>query len=111
METLHDFHDSVLYHGYRGIFLLSGGCWRIILSDSNNIDIQQETAQKSLEEVEFLFDKSRTVWVFRDRQACKVGAIFDRDMANGEALTEFNGKGTDSAQVDHVEVTNASNVA
>lgn len=52
--------------------------------------------------------------MFRDRQARKVGAIFDRDMAHGEALTKFDGKGIGSAQVDHVEfsgVTAASNMA
>ncbi|KAJ5212470.1 uncharacterized protein N7498_004116 [Penicillium cinerascens] len=70
-----------------------------------------ETAQKSLEEVDFLFDKSRTVWVFRDRQARKVGAIFKRDMAHGEALTEFNDKRIDSAHIDHVEVTTNSSDA
>ncbi|KAJ5307460.1 hypothetical protein N7476_008116 [Penicillium atrosanguineum] len=73
-----------------------------------------ETAQKTLEEVDFLFDKSRTAWVFRDRQACKVGAIFDRDMSRGEALTEFNGKGTGATQFAHVEfgeVSTTSNLA
>lgn len=53
--------------------------------------------------MDFLFDKSRTAWVFRDRQARKVGAIFERDMAHGEALTEFDGKAAGSARVDHVE--------
>lgn len=67
------------------------------------LTIQQETAQKTLEEVDFLFDSSRNVWVFRDRQACRVGAIFSRDMAHGEALTQFDGKKVDSAQVGHVE--------
>lgn len=63
----------------------------------------QETAQKTLEEVDFLFDPSRNIWVFRDRQACKVGAIFDRDMTHGEALTKFDGKEIESARVDHIE--------
>lgn len=61
--------------------------------------------------MDFLFDKNRTVWVFRDRQARKVGAIFKRDMAHGEALTEFNDKRIGSAQFDHVEVTNSSDAA
>jgi len=57
-----------------------------------------------LEEVDFLFAKNRTIWVFRDREARKVGAIFERDMAHGEALTEFDDKGMGTAHVDHVEV-------
>ncbi|KAJ5546660.1 hypothetical protein N7494_004245 [Penicillium frequentans] len=62
-----------------------------------------ETAGKSLEEVDFLFSKDRTVWVFRDRQARKVGAIFERDMAHGEALTDFDGKIAGTSHVDNVE--------
>lgn len=49
---------------------------------------------------DFLFGKDRTIWVFTDRQATKVGAIFERDMQHGEALTAFNAKGGD---VEHVE--------
>lgn len=41
--------------------------------------------------MDFLF-KGRTVWAFRDRQASRVGAIFERDLAHGEALTDFDGK-------------------
>ncbi|KAJ5107465.1 hypothetical protein N7456_004140 [Penicillium angulare] len=62
-----------------------------------------ETAGKSLEEVDFLFSKDRTIWVFQDRQARKVGAIFERDMAHGEALTDFDGKGIGTTHVDNVE--------
>ena len=53
----------------------------------------QETARKTLEEVDFLFSKDRTIWTFKDRQARRVGAIFERDMAHGEALTNFDDKG------------------
>lgn len=56
-----------------------------------------------MEEVDFLFSKDRTIWVFRDRQARKVGAIFERDMARGEALTDFDGKIGGTSHVDHVE--------
>lgn len=56
-----------------------------------------------MEEVDFLFSKDRTIWVFRDRQARKVGAIFERDMAHGEALTDFDGKGIGMTHVDNVE--------
>ncbi|KAJ5819013.1 hypothetical protein N7474_004604 [Penicillium riverlandense] len=63
-----------------------------------------ETAGKSLEEIDFLFAKNRTIWVFSDQKARKVGAIFERDMAHGEALTEFDDKGTGVVHVDHVEV-------
>lgn len=56
-----------------------------------------------MEEIDFLFEKNRTVWVFKDRKARKVGAVVERDMTRGEALTDFEGKGTESAQVDHVD--------
>lgn len=51
--------------------------------------------------MDFLFDKDRKTWVFKDRQARKVGAILDRDLTHGEALTEFDGKGV--AQVSRVD--------
>ncbi|KAJ5691235.1 hypothetical protein N7488_011970 [Penicillium malachiteum] len=62
-----------------------------------------ETAGKSLEEIDFLFSKDRTIWVYRDRQARNVGAIFERDMAHGEALTDFDGKGLGTTHVDRVD--------
>jgi hypothetical protein len=52
----------------------------------------QESAVKTLEEMDFLFSKDRSMWVFMDNEATKVGALFDRDMAHGEALTAFDGK-------------------
>ncbi len=45
--------------------------------------------------MDYLFLKERTPWVFKDHEATKIGAIFERDMAHGEALTAFEGKVTD----------------
>jgi hypothetical protein len=42
--------------------------------------------------MDFLFSKDRSIWVFMDNEATKVGALFDRDMAHGEALTAFDDK-------------------
>ena len=66
----------------------------------------KESAGKTLEEMDFLFTKDRTPWVFLDRSATKIGAIFERDMTRGEALTEIQGKLMDTEQgalVEHVE--------
>lgn len=60
-----------------------------------------ESAGKSLEEMDFLFDKSRTVWVFKDRDATKIGAIFERDLAHGEALTAFGDR--KAVPLEHIE--------
>jgi len=61
----------------------------------------QESAGKTLEEMDFLFAKDRTPWVFTDKQATKIGAIFDRDFERGEAFTAFDDKDVDG--VDHLE--------
>jgi hypothetical protein len=56
--------------------------------------------------MDFLFSKDRTVWVYKDREATKVGAIFERDMAHGEALTVFNENNKTqeiAPQVDQIE--------
>lgn len=42
--------------------------------------------------MDFLFAKGRNPWVFMDKEATKVGAIFDRDMDHGEAFTAFDEK-------------------
>ncbi|RAO73330.1 uncharacterized protein BHQ10_009342 [Talaromyces amestolkiae] len=61
-----------------------------------------ESAGKTLEEMDFLFTPDRTPWVFQDRSATKIGAIFERDMAHGEALTAFDaGK---AAKLDDLEL-------
>lgn len=52
--------------------------------------------------MDYLFLKGRTAWVMFDKEATKIGSIFERDMANGEALTSFEGKITD---VKHVETS------
>ncbi len=50
----------------------------------------QESAGKTLEEMDFLFSKGRTPFTFLDRDATKIGALFDREMSRGEALTAFD---------------------
>jgi hypothetical protein len=60
----------------------------------------QESAGKTLEEMDYLFMKGRSAWVFKDKEATKIGAIFERDMAQGEALTVFADK---SSEFGHVE--------
>jgi hypothetical protein len=61
----------------------------------------QESAGKTLEEMDFLFAKDRTPWVFMDKQATKIGAIFDRDFDHEEAFTAFDEKEVDGT--DHLE--------
>ncbi|KAJ5246858.1 sugar transporter [Penicillium chermesinum] len=61
-----------------------------------------ETVQKSLEEID-LFAKDRNIWVSTGRKARKVGAVVEREPTQGEALTNFKGKGTESVHVDNVE--------
>ena len=39
--------------------------------------------------MDFLFLPTRSPFVFLDKEATKVGAIFERDMSHGEALTAF----------------------
>jgi hypothetical protein len=51
--------------------------------------------------MDFLFAKDRTPWVFTDKQATKIGAIFDRDFENGEAFTAFDEKAVDD--LSHLE--------
>ena len=53
--------------------------------------------------MDFLFSKDRTPWVFKDSEATKVGAIFERDLARGEALTAFDEKTLGLASVDMIE--------
>lgn len=53
--------------------------------------------------MDFLFAKGRTPWVFTDSEATKVGAIFERDLARGEALTAFDEKSFGLAGVEIVE--------
>jgi hypothetical protein len=52
-----------------------------------------ESAGKTLEEMDFLFTKGRSPWVFLDREATKIGALFERDLEHGEALTVFDEDG------------------
>ena len=51
--------------------------------------------------MDFLFGKDRTPWVFRDKEATKIGAIFERDLSHGEALTVFDK--SIKAGVEHVD--------
>lgn len=52
-----------------------------------------ESSGKTLEEMDFLFTKGRSIWTFLDREATKIGALFERDLAHGETLTGFNENG------------------
>jgi hypothetical protein len=46
--------------------------------------------------------KGRSAWVFTDKQATKIGAIFERDMTHGEALTVFENKAAEYSYVEKV---------
>lgn len=52
-----------------------------------------ESAGKTLEEMDFLFSKGRSPWTFLDREATRIGALFQRDLEHGEALTVFDEDG------------------
>lgn len=41
--------------------------------------------------MDFLFTKDRTPFTFLDHEAVKIGALFERNLAQGEALTVFEG--------------------
>ncbi|KAL1968342.1 hypothetical protein VTN77DRAFT_1871 [Rasamsonia byssochlamydoides] len=60
-----------------------------------------ESAGKTLEEMDLLFTKGRSPWVFLDRDATKIGALFERDLARGEALIVDNEKGNVDVAVAH----------
>ncbi|GJN74679.1 hypothetical protein PLICBS_008770 [Purpureocillium lilacinum] len=55
-----------------------------------------ESAGKTLEEMDFLFAKGRTPFTFLDRDAIRIGALFERDLAHGEALTAFDMENLDA---------------
>lgn len=40
--------------------------------------------------MDLIFAPGRSPWVFKDKEATKVGAIVERDMRRGEALTAFD---------------------
>jgi hypothetical protein len=56
------------------------------VSETGVLTCVKESAGKTLEEMDLLFTKGRTPWVFLDREATKIGAIFERDLSRGEAL-------------------------
>lgn len=56
--------------------------------------------------MDFLFTKGRNPWVFMDKEATKVGAIFDRDMDHGEAFTAFDEKTLGTGRLENVEHDN-----
>ena len=41
--------------------------------------------------MDFLFVKDRTPFAFLDKDATKIGALFERNLADGDALTTFDG--------------------
>lgn len=103
METVSYLHVSLLLNGHRRLSLLSRKSSSFpYLFTPLSPNPRQESAGKTLEEMDFLFTPDRTPWVFQDRSATQIGAIFERDMAHGEALTAFDaGK---AAQVDDLEL-------
>ncbi len=64
--------------------------------------------------MDFLFSKGRTPWTFTDHQATKIGAIFERDLAHGEALTTFGdeleAKAAAAMEASHVEEASEEHV-
>jgi hypothetical protein len=56
--------------------------------------------------MDFLFAKGRNPWVFMDKEATKVGTIFDRDMDHGEAFTAFDEKTLGIGQLEMVDPDN-----
>ena len=52
--------------------------------------------------MDFLFSQGRSPWVFKDKEATRVGALFERDMAHGEALTAFDEKGISENTIEDV---------
>lgn len=78
-------------HGHCRLPLLPGK--RLSQEPRHSADTLPEKARKTLEDVDFLFNQDRTIWTFKDRQARRVGAIFERDMAHGEVLTNLDDKG------------------
>lgn len=41
--------------------------------------------------MDLLFTKDRSIWVFRDAEATKIGAFIERDLSRGQALADFDG--------------------
>lgn len=100
MEIIPYLHGPLLPNGHRCLSLLPSKLLPYHAHSPTNT--HQESAGKTLEEMDFLFTPDRTPWVFQDRSATKIGAIFERDMAHGEALTAFDaGK---AAKVDDLEL-------
>ena len=105
MEALHDVYGSLLPHGYSRLPFLSSMYSPVPKNHPHGLTSVKESAGKTLEEMDFLFTKDRTIWVFRDLEAKKIGAIFERDMTHGQALTAFDtGKEIGLTQVESVPV-------
>lgn len=103
MEIISHIHGSLLFNGHRRLSLLPRESSSLPYPFAPlSTNPRQESAGKTLEEMDFLFTPDRTPWVFQDRSATKIGAIFERDMAHGEALTAFDaGK---AAKLDDLEL-------
>ncbi|OBT39592.1 hypothetical protein VE00_10554 [Pseudogymnoascus sp. WSF 3629] len=52
-----------------------------------------ESAGKTLEEMDLLFQKGRTQWVFRDKEATMIGSLLEHDLLTGEVLVSALAKG------------------
>jgi hypothetical protein len=53
----------------------------------------KESAGKTLEEMDLLFQKDRTPFVFRDKEATMIGALLEHDLSTGEILVSTLAKG------------------
>jgi hypothetical protein len=53
----------------------------------------KESAGKTLEEMDLLFQKERTRWVFRDKEATMIGTLLEHDLLTGEVLVSALAKG------------------
>ncbi|KFX85869.1 hypothetical protein O988_09868, partial [Pseudogymnoascus sp. VKM F-3808] len=60
-----------------------------------------ESAGKTLEEMDLLFQKERTRWVFKDKEATMIGTLLEHDLSTGEVLVSALAKG--GAYGAHVE--------
>ncbi|KAJ5520821.1 hypothetical protein N7463_001274 [Penicillium fimorum] len=52
-----------------------------------------ESAGKTLEEMDLLFQEGRTKWVFKDKEATRIGTLLEHDLLSGEALVSALTKG------------------
>lgn len=101
MEIVYPIYGILLFDVYCCLSLLSGEIhiWPFRSYVTATKPPLQESAGKTLEEMDLLFVKGRTPWVFLDKEATKIGSILERDLARGEALTDFDKVVVDDAEL------------